>query len=579
MRVAGYEKRVAVLPLALMAAMLVELLVRLYALRTLDPLDTIDFLFDDAYYYLGVARNFAAGAGSVFVQPLLTNGFQPLWMLLLAAAARVGTLSKIDLVTFAVVVTYLAHLGGLALCFFSKDRDLRYVGYGLFAAIYIFSDVFLRGLETTLLSLFVPFFYRLVRDLGQQRPALPTAVFFALLFLVRLDTLSLFAGFLAVAATLESGVKLPRVRAAALVGATCAVYFWVNFHFYGIPVPVSGIAKSIGNRVGENAAIGLNYVLTLRWPCELLVVTFLVGSLLRESRLPEQRAYLRAIACSLLALLLSFLYYGFLSGWRLWGWYFWPSALVTVFLGARLARLMRSVLDEGGWQRSSIAVRALLGACLLGVSLQFVRLTLADDGELYGAYRAASASSLPLRSFNKMNLTLQREFLSRQPPGVLVMGDRAGGLGYWLDDGFGFLHTEGLVASPEFARERAAGRGEQFIDRYAPKYLVVERERYLEAEEPPQGRIIGVAEPINGLSAHSGTMLFCFPQTAILYTRRYRLNEAEQTRYVFAYDRKIPCPASLRAQLSRLDAGYGALRRFSIPSEYGQLQRNLGLPF
>jgi len=37
--------------------------------------------FDDAYYYLGIARNLVDGHGSTFDQINLTNGYHPLWLL------------------------------------------------------------------------------------------------------------------------------------------------------------------------------------------------------------------------------------------------------------------------------------------------------------------------------------------------------------------------------------------------------------------------------------------------------------------------------------------------------------------
>src|SRR5690242_10405432 len=47
----------------------------------------VDTLFDDAYYYLGVARHLALGQGSMFAPPLATNGYQPLWLALLSGVA------------------------------------------------------------------------------------------------------------------------------------------------------------------------------------------------------------------------------------------------------------------------------------------------------------------------------------------------------------------------------------------------------------------------------------------------------------------------------------------------------------
>ena len=44
------------------------------------PEETLAFLlYDDAYYYFGVARNLAAGAGSTFDGINPTNGYHPLW--------------------------------------------------------------------------------------------------------------------------------------------------------------------------------------------------------------------------------------------------------------------------------------------------------------------------------------------------------------------------------------------------------------------------------------------------------------------------------------------------------------------
>ena len=43
-----------------------------------------DYLRDDFFYYLIVAQNFASGHGSTFNGIVPTNGYHPLWMLVLA---------------------------------------------------------------------------------------------------------------------------------------------------------------------------------------------------------------------------------------------------------------------------------------------------------------------------------------------------------------------------------------------------------------------------------------------------------------------------------------------------------------
>lgn len=68
----------------------------------------INGLLDDSFYYLQVARNVAAGAGSSFDGIELTNGYHPLWMWLLVpvhwvAAARPETCLRIGLVISSVL--------------------------------------------------------------------------------------------------------------------------------------------------------------------------------------------------------------------------------------------------------------------------------------------------------------------------------------------------------------------------------------------------------------------------------------------------------------------------------------------
>ncbi|MEI7466244.1 MAG: hypothetical protein WCJ87_12935, partial [Burkholderiales bacterium] len=58
-----------------------------WAVATQPRLLWVDVIYDDAYYYLGVARNMALSGTSSFLPPFETNGYQPLWLLLLSAAA------------------------------------------------------------------------------------------------------------------------------------------------------------------------------------------------------------------------------------------------------------------------------------------------------------------------------------------------------------------------------------------------------------------------------------------------------------------------------------------------------------
>src|SRR5678815_5598767 len=99
---------------AVAAVVLTILCVGIFA--CLGPEERIVFLlYDDAFYYLGVARHLAAGAGSTFDGLHATNGYHPLWcwalVPLLRAASDPGTAVRLaGLLWFALAAAVPAAL-------------------------------------------------------------------------------------------------------------------------------------------------------------------------------------------------------------------------------------------------------------------------------------------------------------------------------------------------------------------------------------------------------------------------------------------------------------------------------------
>ncbi|MCC5952340.1 MAG: hypothetical protein JJU45_09620 [Acidimicrobiia bacterium] len=75
------------------------------------------FTFDDAFYYFGIARNLAEGAGSTFDGINPTNGYHPMWLLLSVPAFMAG-LDGLD----AARVLVMAQLGCYALAVATLGR-------------------------------------------------------------------------------------------------------------------------------------------------------------------------------------------------------------------------------------------------------------------------------------------------------------------------------------------------------------------------------------------------------------------------------------------------------------------------
>ncbi len=71
---------------------------------------------DDGYFYLTIARNLARGLGSTFDGLSFTNGYQPIWLAVLAAVYRVtGPLSPESGVRVAVALAGVCAVGGVLL--------------------------------------------------------------------------------------------------------------------------------------------------------------------------------------------------------------------------------------------------------------------------------------------------------------------------------------------------------------------------------------------------------------------------------------------------------------------------------
>lgn len=152
---------------------------------------------DDTFYYLTIARNAAAGLGPTFDGMHPTNGFHPLYLLLLIPVFRVGALLHAGpwALTHAALVmdAFLDTATGIVAC-----RLLRKAGAAggapWFAGVWFFSPWYvlltLRGLETSLDLLMLALWLLVLLEL-LQRPRPAAAIVLGLLsglaFLARTD--------------------------------------------------------------------------------------------------------------------------------------------------------------------------------------------------------------------------------------------------------------------------------------------------------------------------------------------------------------------------------------------------------
>ena len=522
-------------------ALLALFLGGIFLLITKDPSVWVNLVFDDAYYYMGIVRGLLDGRGSSFMPPFETNGYQPLWLMILWTSAKIFGATDRSLIIQIFCLSFLS------VFLFGIISKIRY-GY-FFPAIgcaISFFFVTICGLETTLLPLlFVAFI--------STNHWTKKGVLGSLIFLTRLDALSL-----VIAKDIYAILKREKidVRPYVITVPVIAIYFGINYVFFHTPVPVSGLSKSVGNVFGENISVTLSYLNGLR-SAIVLFAAICLFLIINEKGIAFR--FKNELSVLVIAFLICATYYVFKSGWPIWQWYVWPALLITYYLCMESVNLLEQQIKlpfSAASAAGAIVVMAAIGYVFLP-AIGFV------NDRLSALARDMKSIPRP-ESFGKRNLELVEFIKKNMPKGTFfAMGDRAGSFGFFLGSNFKFLHTEGLVGPFEYYQAMAKNKGAEFVEKLPIDYVVADRENYIE-----NTTIIGVAEPIQGLSAHAGPYLLCFKKSGIILDQSYSENHTNNHRYLISYRSKIPCPASMEVSFLELRNQYEGLSRFSLPSKY-----------
>jgi hypothetical protein len=407
---------------------------------------------DDAFYYFGIARHIAAGDGSTFDGLEPTNGYHPLWLLVLVPvfvvakgkAALVGV-TLVSSVLFVLSARLIDRIGMLT----GRPVRVACCAVPLLVVGTIGPSFWFSGMETGLMLfglLWLAATY--VRTAGFTAPWFSTAhacgvgALMALVVLARLDAVFTVAvlGVLAVPAWRAAG--LPWVRFGLLaVGIPVVVlggYVAINLALFDTAVPVSGQAKALGGASVHAEAIGqfLAAPVVFGRPSALgaIAVAVVVGAVL--ARVAGALGHAARFAAVVLAGgLLAVAYYAVTSSWHLWPWYFSAAPVAVALAGpALLQRLAGRRLG-----RSVLVVLAVLGLCAATVT--------GVRGLRGGADRSAYIAAGP---------RVAAEIDALVPGGApIAMGDRGGSVGYHLTRPL--VQLEGLVGSTGYLDALADG--------------------------------------------------------------------------------------------------------------------------
>jgi hypothetical protein len=390
---------------------------------------------DDFYYYLKVAQNLAHGRGSTFNGIVSTNGYHPLYLLVIAAICRFTdsldhVLTAVWLLATAMTVVTFQLAYRILRCFSPRAPVCAAVACFLAVASL---DLFRDGMEVTLvIPLALGLMLQLARD-GAWTPwrCFAASLTAALMVLARLDAALLVMGLavlLAFSRRARAGVTWSKTIAVMAGMVPVAIYLAINvLHFHTL-LPVSGEAKQLRlSRGFSGRAFSSAFQLGIHEHRHLVpAVLTVAGLLLLPLAMRETSVSRRTVLVAMLFLpwqqLVSL---SFLSDWFIWSWYLYTLVLAAcatlcLVLAAAEARYTRAIV-------TSVCVVTVLVAVAEGRQMLIMR----------------RSEDLP----NVANGLRLAEF-AKTHPGIYAMGDLGGAAGFFLP--YPMVQTEGLVMDQPF---------------------------------------------------------------------------------------------------------------------------------
>lgn len=330
-----------------------------FYLITIEVIQFFVLIPDDAGYYFQIAKNLADGNGSSFDGIHKTNGYQPLWLLVLTAIHWLLTINNDSMLRLILIVQFFAAVFALGLLWRAFNTAFK-ESVSVTALMIAIAAAFLpsiNGMESMLLLAMISallFIFTRTTDTAEvnysQGYLLGLVV--GAIVLCRLDLifLPIAIGILWLASIISTPyerVYRLLVLAAFTAGTACAVcpYLALNFVSTGHLLPISGVLKSSFPNINSPLAmpdhIGVREMFGL-----LGAHMYLLASLIRPFRLHVVDQIGRKFHVMILSLSLTvsfhFIHTLLFMKWAVFWWHysFYPLVGAIVF-GVAYACLLR----------------------------------------------------------------------------------------------------------------------------------------------------------------------------------------------------------------------------------------------
>ncbi len=424
---------------------------------------------DDFFYYAQVARNLAFHGISSLDGTHLTNGYHPLWLLILTAVTRIfdigGLLGAKSVFPMAVALetVQVALIAAIALYAFRIARF--YLSVQASCAVQLLAVagalmVVRSGMEAglTIALAFVLLWFRL-------RPAftwsggsvLRYGMLASLMALSRLDSVLLIALLFLFDVVWHGGSILDKLISSGLFVAglwPLGVYTLVNWLVFDSLMPISATAKGLRETRWPSLDAMGSFALRLfqlRLPvyavCVALTLAVPVLLLMNRRRSPVgSRGVFWAV---LLFPLVHLLAVTMLSDWMIWPWYVYAWPVSGAIAAILLFQPPATEADDSRMPLISLGLAALLLALSAGYLVHSSR---PEDELTYLAGEDVAA------------------FASTHP-GVYAMGDRAGAVAYLAK--IPVIQLDGLMMDVDYLDNIRSGKNvKDVLAQYKVRYYI-----------------------------------------------------------------------------------------------------------
>lgn len=459
------------------------------------------FHFDDAFYYFKTAQNIVAGRGVTFDGTGPTNGFHPLWMLLLLPLFAVSRGDGILALRLVLGLVGLLLAAAVWVYYREARRHFGYTAPLLVVALGVlwpgrYLTIVAGGMESTLSVLTLVGFWaalafveRTARETDPRAMAMVGGTA-ALAMLARLDNALVVAvvGLILLVrwrrAILPWGQRLRLALAYGVPGLFGVGGFLVWSRLYvGTWTPISSQVKAwwgslpdtpykrawrfrlmgfvehfIETPMAQWPKVWKTYISVPHYRALLgVAVVFLIGAFLLWWKGKALWPYARKTGLTLFGpgVLFHYIYMRFLSGMSpLRDWYWTPEIVGLVVLSAFV---LGSLLQR--WERRETVARILfLGMALLILGLE-------------GHFAQWVSRAYPWHNEHLHLYLFQAEWVeAHTEPGSVIGAAGSGALGYFVQ-GRQVINLDGLISTPAYLHALEEGRGVAYLQARGLRYV------------------------------------------------------------------------------------------------------------